>query len=102
MIAYGMGDFLNDYEGIVGQGHDIYRGDLSILYLPSLDSLSGDIVDLLMVPCKIKNLKVSRATDPEDIEWLRSAINREGALLGTSCETCTYSGHLYLRLRWNY
>lgn len=102
MIAYGMGDFLNDYEGIVGQGHDVFRGDLTCLYLPSVDSKSGDIIDLLMVPCKIKNLKVSRATDAEDIEWLRSTISNEGTVLGTSCETCSFSGHTYLRLQWNH
>lgn len=39
MIAYGAGDFLNDYEGIVGQGYEDFRDDLCCLYVPTLDTI---------------------------------------------------------------
>ncbi|MGH1571072.1 CapA family protein [Methylobacterium sp. P31] len=32
LILYGCGDFLNDYEGIVG--HEEFRGDLTLMYFP--------------------------------------------------------------------
>ena len=45
-ISYGLGDFLNDYEGIVGQGYEAFRDDLSCLYLPKLDAQSGNVIEV--------------------------------------------------------
>lgn len=86
MIAYGMGDFLNDYEGIVGQGYEDFRDDLCCLYVPKLDS-SGNLIDLELIPGKIKHLKVQRASDPSDIAWLVQTFKEQGKTLGTTCET---------------
>ena len=100
MIAYGMGDFLNDYEGIVGQGYEDFRNDLSCLYVPRIKT-NGEVVEINIIPCKIKHLKVQRATDPADIEWLRSALSQEGRALDTSCETSIdSSGKVNLKLLW--
>ncbi|MDR8394405.1 CapA family protein [Aliifodinibius sp. S!AR15-10] len=37
LVLYGCGDLINDYEGIAG--HEEYRGELSLLYFPTLVSL---------------------------------------------------------------
>ena len=41
LILYGCGDFLNDYEGI--GSHEEYRGDLTLMYLPELDTDTEDL-----------------------------------------------------------
>ena len=100
-ISYGLGDFLNDYEGIVGQGYEDFRNDLSALYLPVIDLQTKKLLKVDIIPCKIKHLKVQRATDSSDIAWLKSTFNREGEGLGTSCEIeNTASGHNNLKLIW--
>ena len=102
-IAYGLGDFLNDYEGIVGQGYEDYRNDLSALYLPVIDLKTKELLQVDIIPCKIKHLKVQRATDASDVAWLQSTFNREGSGLGTSCkiETTATSG-TRLKLEWKH
>lgn len=101
-ISYGLGDFINDYEGIVGQGYEDFRHDLSCLYIPSFDLEKRQVVDVDIIPCKIKNLKVQRATEVRDITWLQHAFNREGSSLGTSCKIHPSSnGAINLQLAWN-
>ena len=39
LVIYGAGDFLNDYEGI--EGHEEFRGDLTLLYLLALPPPPG-------------------------------------------------------------
>ncbi len=56
LIIYGAGDFLNDYEGITG--HESYRGDLSLMYFPSVDPATGRLVELTMVPTRIRHMQV--------------------------------------------
>ena len=79
LIIYGAGDFLNDYEGITG--HESYRGDLSLMYFPSLDPSTGNVVDLTMVPTRIRHLQVQHAT-AEDISWMYQTMSRECRKLG--------------------
>jgi poly-gamma-glutamate synthesis protein (capsule biosynthesis protein) len=38
-IIYGAGDFLDDYEGI--SGNEEYRGDLALMFFPTLDPATG-------------------------------------------------------------
>ena len=45
LILYGCGDLVDDYEGI--GSHRGYRDDLRLLYLPRLDPVSGELVELL-------------------------------------------------------
>ena len=54
-ISYGLGDFLNDYEGIVGQGYETFRDDLSCLYLPRLNAITGDVIE---VSSKARNTSI--------------------------------------------
>ena len=100
MISYGLGDFLNDYEGITGQGYEAYRQDLTCLYLPCLN-VNGELQTIEIIPCKINHLKVQRATDENDIGWICSALSREGKNLGTFCEKVQdRNGNMNLRIRW--
>jgi len=79
-ILYGCGDLLNDYEGI--GGHEVYRGDLGLMYFPAVDSKSGEIERLLMMPTHIHRLCVNRAP-PDGVAWLASTMDRECRKLGT-------------------
>ena len=81
LILYGCGDFLNDYEGI--RGHEMYRGDLALMYFPSVDPSTGNLLHLTMVPTQMKKLRINRAND-SDAQWLLTTLNREGKKLGTS------------------
>lgn len=93
LILYGCGDLINDYEGI--SGHEQYRGDLSLLYFPKLDS-SGVLVSLEMTPMKIHRLRLQRAAY-NDIQWLAEQLNRVCRKFNTSIEI---TDSLQLKLRW--
>lgn len=82
-VIYGCGDFLNDYEGI--HGYDQYRGDLGLMYFPTMDPAGGSLVQLRMVPTRIRRLQVSRATGDEG-EWLYAVLSRESRRFGTKIE----------------
>lgn len=81
LILYGCGDFLNDYEGI--GGHEAFRGDLALMYLPTLALSDGRLRALTLVPLQIRNFRLQRAARA-DAEWLAAVLNREGRGLGTS------------------
>lgn len=80
LILYGCGDFLDDYEGI--GGYEEFRGDLGLMYFPSLDPGTGRLVRLAMTPTRIRRLRVNRASAREG-SWLREVLEREGGRLGT-------------------
>ena len=73
-IIYGCGDFINDYEGI--GGHEKYRSDLSLMYLVSVNSRSGELNKLEMIPMRIRRFQLKRATT-EEATWLAATIDRE-------------------------
>jgi poly-gamma-glutamate synthesis protein (capsule biosynthesis protein) len=75
LALYGCGDFLNDYEGI--DGHELYRGDLSLMYFVDLDA-SGDLIQLRMVPLHMRRFRLERASSA-DAEWLAQTLDRESA-----------------------
>ena len=82
LIVYGAGDLLNDYEGI--SGHEAYRPDLSLMYLPTL-APDGRLAELRMIPMRIRRLRLERARG-EDAAWLASALDRASAPLGPRVE----------------
>ena len=94
LILYGCGDFLNDYEGI--GGYEAFRGELGLMYFPTLDPATGRLVRLTMSPTRLRRLHVNRASARE-AGWLREVLNREGEWLGTSV---TMEGDGTLALRW--
>jgi poly-gamma-glutamate synthesis protein (capsule biosynthesis protein) len=81
LILYGCGDFIDDdYEGITG--YEEFRDDLVLMYFPTVAIEDGMLVSLEMVPLKIRNMRLNRASRT-DAEWLANTLNREGKRLGT-------------------
>jgi poly-gamma-glutamate synthesis protein (capsule biosynthesis protein) len=89
LILYGCGDFLNDYEGI--GGHESFRPELSLMYLPEFDPASGRLRYLTLIPTCIRRFRVNRAS-AMDATWLREMLNREGRPFGTSFELQAEAG----------
>jgi poly-gamma-glutamate synthesis protein (capsule biosynthesis protein) len=73
LILYGCGDFINDYEGILG--HEEYRADLTLMYFPTFDAASGELRELRMTPMQLRKLRLNRA-EPKDAMWLRDRLAR--------------------------
>jgi poly-gamma-glutamate capsule biosynthesis protein CapA/YwtB (metallophosphatase superfamily) len=80
LILYGCGDLLNDYEGI--HGYEAFRGDLSLMYFPTVDAESGALVSLSMVPMQMRRFRIHRAPAAA-VGWLARALERECSKLGT-------------------
>jgi poly-gamma-glutamate synthesis protein (capsule biosynthesis protein) len=74
LILYGCGDFITDYEGI--SGHESFRDDLVVMYLPALRGRDGGLQGLIMIPFQIRNFRLNRAAR-RDAEWLCSVLRRE-------------------------
>jgi poly-gamma-glutamate synthesis protein (capsule biosynthesis protein) len=94
LILYGCGDLLTDYEGITG--HEEFRGDLGLMYFPTVDSRTGTLQRLQLVPTQMKRMRVSRVS-AADATWQFHRLNRECAPFGTSVEA--YEDHGWT-LRW--
>ncbi|NTU41521.1 MAG: CapA family protein, partial [Nitrospirales bacterium] len=80
-IIYGCGDFLNDYEGITG--YEGFRADLTLMYFPTMDPVTGRLLRMEMVPLQIRRFSLRR-TSEADSRWLTVLLDREGK--GTSAE----------------
>ena len=80
LILYGCGDFINDYEGI--RGHEEFRGDLALMYLPELEAGSGRLVRLEVVVMQLRRFRVGRAS-AADTRWVCATLDREGRRFGT-------------------
>ncbi|MGE5086383.1 MAG: CapA family protein [Bacillota bacterium] len=81
LILYGCGDFISDYEGI--GSHEEYRGDLSVMFFPRVDTRNGKLRGLRLVPFHLKKFRLEKATSLE-VQWLKEVLNREGQSFGTS------------------
>jgi poly-gamma-glutamate synthesis protein (capsule biosynthesis protein) len=92
-VLYGCGDFLNDYEGIPSPRQ--YRDDLTLMYFPTLDVKSGDLVELAMVPLLVRQFRLSRP-GASDAEWLCDTLDRECRQFGAHVE----ARDGYLALQW--
>ena len=57
------------------------------MYLPAVDQATGHLVELRLVPMRIRRLRVSRASR-EEAEWLRDTINRESRRFQFGVELC--------------
>ncbi|MGD8606630.1 MAG: CapA family protein [Myxococcales bacterium] len=80
-IFYGCGDFINDYEGI--GGYEPYRGDLALMYFPTLDVTKRNLIRLEIVPLQMKRLRLHRPSN-EDARWVCEVLARESKHLGTT------------------
>jgi len=83
LILYGCGDFIDDYEGIVGQ--EDFRDDLVLLYLAALDLKTGKLARLTLIPFQIRNFRLNQPS-AADAAWLRQVLNREGRQFATHLE----------------
>jgi poly-gamma-glutamate synthesis protein (capsule biosynthesis protein) len=80
LILYGCGDFINDYEGI--RGYEAFRGDLAVMYLPTLDATDGTLAEMSMQVMQLHRFRLRRAA-PEDSRWLAGVLDRESRKFGT-------------------
>jgi poly-gamma-glutamate synthesis protein (capsule biosynthesis protein) len=80
LILYGCGDFITDYEGI--GGYEAYRPGLALAYFATLESESGRLERLEMVPFRSRRFRLERV-DRQDAAAALQILNREGERLGT-------------------
>ncbi len=83
LLLYGCGDLVNDYEGI--GGYEAWRGDLGLVYFPTVDAASGTLLALALVPMRMRRFRLERAPI-EDARWLAETLSREGRAFGTRVE----------------
>ncbi|MDI1451909.1 CapA family protein [Polyangium sp. 6x1] len=94
-IFYGCGDFLNDYEGI--RGHEQYRSDRTLMYFVRLDTRTGRLVELRMVPLRIRHFRLNRV-ERADARWLAERLHRESRRFGAQI---VLDEDDTLRLQWD-
>lgn len=78
-ILYGCGDLLTDYEGI--GGYEQFRGDLGLMYFPTLDPSTGRLVRFEATPTCVRRFRLHWASD-EEASWLCNVLQRESAPFG--------------------
>lgn len=83
LVLYGCGDFIDDYEGI--SGYEQFRDDLVLMYFPTVDSTTGDLLALHMTPLRIQKMHLVRASAAES-EWLRERLARISRDFGCDVE----------------
>ena len=94
LILYGCGDLITDYEGI--SGHESYRGDLGLMYFPTLSAQDGRLLSLELVPTRMERFQLVRPKARE-VQYLQDLLNREGSAAGLRFEKNEAGG---LRLKW--
>jgi poly-gamma-glutamate capsule biosynthesis protein CapA/YwtB (metallophosphatase superfamily) len=83
LVLYGCGDFIDDYEGITG--FEAFRDDLVLLYLPTVDPHTGELLRLRMTPFRIGRMRLNR-TSPEEAAWLRDTVHRACCAFGAAVD----------------
>jgi poly-gamma-glutamate synthesis protein (capsule biosynthesis protein) len=83
LILYGCGDLVDDYEGI--GGHQQYRSDLRLLYLPRLNAQSGELLALRMAPMQARQMRLHRAAD-RDARWLQRVLDKVSRRFGSQID----------------
>ena len=83
LILYGCGDFLSDYEGI--GGYELFRGDLTLMYLLDVDPRQGRLLKARLVPMQVRRFKLNRAS-AEDSQWLCDLLSRLEAPFDTRAQ----------------
>ena len=74
LILYGCGDFLNDYEGILG--YEEFRSDLTLMYFADIEPTTGNLAAFEIVPLQIRKFRLNRPSR-QDIEWMQQTLQRE-------------------------
>ncbi|NUP45932.1 MAG: CapA family protein [Catenulispora sp.] len=86
LILYGCGDLINDYEGISGQ--EEFRGDLRLLYFPTVHQASGELAGLAMRVVRARRMRLEHAA-PEDVLWLERVLEETSERFKTRFESRT-------------
>lgn len=73
-ILYGCGDLVNDYEGI--SGYESFRPELSLMYFPVLETGSGELTAMTLVPLRMRRFRLQKASW-EETAWLMATMDRE-------------------------
>jgi len=94
LILYGCGDLINDYEGI--GGYREFRGDLGILYFPTVDAVTGRLLGLRLIVMTCKRFRLERAVK-KDVFWIEGMLSRESRISGTALKL---EDDLSLNLEW--
>ncbi len=95
LILYGCGNFIDDYEGIAG--YEEFRGDLAIMFFAKLDTTSGELAGLRMVPMQIRKMRLNRVAR-EDVRWLAGRVALINSQFGCPVEVAS-DGSLSLHWR---
>ena len=92
LILYGCGDFVNDYEGI--GGYEEYRGELRPAYLVTVETATGRLGGLRVVPYRARRLRLEPA-GAEDRDWLRATLDRisDGVRIAAGPDGSLVLGH---------
>lgn len=77
LVMYGCGDFINDYEGI--GGYEKYRPDLRLMYVAELETGTGRLIRLAIVPLQVQRMALHLA-NRADAVWLADTIARDSRL----------------------
>jgi poly-gamma-glutamate capsule biosynthesis protein CapA/YwtB (metallophosphatase superfamily) len=80
LVLYGCGDFLTDYEGI--SGYEDFRGDLALMYLVELDSRSGQLASVQLVPMRMRRFRLEHVS-AADARSLCNLLCHLGRRFGT-------------------
>lgn len=72
LILYGCGDLINDYETIDNGEKDIYLSWASIAYFPKYNLDTRELLDLVLIPCIIRDMKLVNISERE----LLNIVNR--------------------------
>jgi poly-gamma-glutamate synthesis protein (capsule biosynthesis protein) len=59
VMLYGCGDFIDGYEGITG--YEEFRDDLRLLYLVSVESTTGRLAELRIIPINARRMRLHHA-----------------------------------------
>lgn len=83
LILYGCGDLINDYEGI--GGYEVYRPELGILVIATLDWADGRLVRGRLLPLRRRQFRLWRAASDES-RWLAQRLSRVSRPFGVTVE----------------
>ncbi|MBU3665980.1 MAG: CapA family protein [Chthoniobacterales bacterium] len=95
LVLYGCGDLINDYEGITTARTT--RSDAVCLYAVTLETGTGRLEDLEIIPLRLRKFRLEHADDSDRRELLRMMGNNNLSS-GTTVET---DPHGHWHLRWN-
>ena len=73
LALFGCGECINDYEGI--GGYEAFRGDLVLMYCPTIDPDTGTLARLRIRPMQIRRMQLTHASE-SDARWLEERLAR--------------------------